>query len=51
MLVPMIMLSGCMTHAVTLGMLPCWRYTRNGGMRFLRVGKLQLSWCICKRGL
>lgn len=24
------------------------RYTRNGGMRFLRIGKLQLSWCVCR---
>ena len=28
-----------------------YRYTRNGGMRFLRVGRLQLSWCICNRSL
>jgi hypothetical protein len=24
------------------------RYTRNGALRFLRVGRIQLSWCICK---
>jgi len=28
-----------------------FRYTRNGGMRFLRVHRLQLSWCICNRSL
>jgi hypothetical protein len=27
------------------------RYTRNGGMRFLRIHKLQLSMCMCKKGL
>jgi hypothetical protein len=30
---------------------PQVRYTRNGGMRFLRVHRLQLSWCICNRSL
>ena len=24
------------------------RYTRNGALRFLRIGRLQMSWCICK---
>lgn len=24
------------------------RYTRNGALRFLRVGRVQMSWCICK---
>ena len=28
-----------------------WRYTKNGGMRFLRVYRLQVSWCVCKKGL
>lgn len=23
------------------------RFTRNGGLTFLRVGRLQLSWCVC----
>jgi hypothetical protein len=23
------------------------RFTRNGGMNFLRIGRLQTSWCIC----
>lgn len=27
------------------------RYTRNGGMRFLRIGRLQMSWCVCKTPL
>lgn len=26
------------------------RYTRNGGIRFLRIGRLQFSFCICKKG-
>ena len=25
------------------------RYTRNGGIRFFRFGRLQFSFCICKR--
>lgn len=25
-----------------------FRYTHNGGMRFLRIGRLQTSWCVCK---
>lgn len=25
-----------------------FRYTRNGALRFLRIGRVQLSWCICK---
>jgi hypothetical protein len=23
------------------------RFTRNGGMTFLRIGRLQWSWCVC----
>ncbi len=23
------------------------RYTKNGGMRFLRIGRFQLSFCLC----
>lgn len=30
---------------------PVTRYTRNGGMRFLRIGRLQLSWCVCRSSL
>lgn len=25
-----------------------FRYTHNGGMRFLRIGRLQMSWSIVK---
>lgn len=25
------------------------RFFRNGGLRFLRIGRLQLSWCIVRR--
>lgn len=28
--------------------LPVIRYTRNGGIRFFRFGRLQFSFCICK---
>ena len=31
--------------------LPGWRYTRNGGMRFLQIGRLQMSWCVCRQSL
>ena len=31
--------------------MPRVRYTRNGGMRFLRVGRVQLSFCICRKPL
>jgi hypothetical protein len=27
------------------------RYTRNGGMRFLRVHRLQFSFCVCRKGI
>lgn len=29
--------------------LPVIRYTRNGGIRFFRFGRLQFSFCLCKR--
>lgn len=45
-------LAGPLAMAVCEGLrLPRVRYTRNGGMRFLRIGKLQMSWCICRRGI
>jgi hypothetical protein len=25
------------------------RYFKVGGLRFLRIGRFQLSWCVCKR--
>lgn len=28
-----------------------WRYTRNGGMRFFRIHKLQISWTWCRKAL
>ena len=24
------------------------RYRKVGGLRFLRIGRLQLSWCVCR---
>jgi hypothetical protein len=27
------------------------RYTRRGGMRFLRIGKFQFSFCICRESI
>ena len=26
------------------------RYTRNGGLRFLRIGRFQFSFCLCRQG-
>ena len=40
---------GSLAHAVEL--LPRTRYTKRGGMRFFRIGRLQTSFCICKKGL
>lgn len=25
-----------------------WSYRKVGGLRFLRLGRLQLSWCMCR---
>lgn len=30
--------------------LPRVRLTRNGGIRFARIGRLQLSFCVCRNG-
>lgn len=49
MIPAMIMFAGCIAHAGDF--LPRTRYTKNGGMRFFRIGRLQTSWCVCKRGL
>lgn len=27
------------------------RYTHVGGIRFLRIGRLQLSWCVCRQSI
>lgn len=45
---------GPMAHATldqTGRILPRVRYTKNGGMRFLRIGRLQMSWCVCKASI
>ena len=46
---PTIVLLCCLAHAA-FGM-PRYRYTRNGGMRFLRVGRVQMSWCVCRNSI
>jgi hypothetical protein len=28
---------------------PNMRYFKVGGLRFLRIGRFQISWCMCKR--
>lgn len=35
----------------TIGGMPRCRYTKNGGMRFLRIGRLQMSWCVCRTSI
>jgi hypothetical protein len=25
------------------------KYFKVGGLRFLRIGRVQISWCVCKR--
>ena len=43
--------TSCLAHAAFGDLLPRVRYTKQGGMRFLRVGRLQTSWCICRKPL
>jgi hypothetical protein len=38
-------------HTVTDWQLPRARYTRRGGMRFFRIGKLQFSFCVCRESI
>ena len=33
----------------TIGAWPRMRYRRVGGLRFLRVGRVQMSWCLCRK--
>ena len=41
--------AGTLAHAA--GFLPRVRYTHSGGMRFFRIGRLQTSFCWCRRSL
>lgn len=45
----MLMFAGCLAHAAE--MLPRTRYFKVGGLRFFRVGRLQASWCICRKAM
>lgn len=40
-----------LAHTAFGDMLPRTRYTKNGGMRFFRLGRVQVSWCVCRRSL
>lgn len=43
--------AACLGLAMIGDALPATRYTRNGGMRFLRIGRVQMSWCVCRSSL
>ena len=43
----MVAFAGCGMDAIRTRRLV--RYTRHGGMRFLRVGRLQVSWCMTRK--
>lgn len=46
------LLVGTLAHATELfPRMPRVRYTKNGGMRFLRIGRLQTSFCICRASI
>lgn len=51
MTLPAITLIACFAHVCWPVGFPRCRYTRNGGMSFLRVHRLQLSWCVCRHAL
>lgn len=44
-------LTGVLAHTALDWQLPRVRYTRNGGLRFFRIGRLQLSWCVCRASI
>lgn len=42
----------CILAHTTFGdLLPRMRFRRVGGLSFFRVGRLQLSWCVCRASL
>ena len=44
--------AGVLGHSVFDGAkLPGFRYSKVGGLRFLRFGRLQLSFCVCKASI
>lgn len=38
-------------HTVADWQLPRIKYMRRGGLRFLRIGRLQFSYCLCKESI
>lgn len=40
-----------LSHAAFGDLLPRSRYRRVGGLRFLRIGRLQLSFCVCRSSI
>ena len=45
-------LTAPLAHMVTEGMhMPRVKYMKVGGLRFLRIGRLQLSFCVCRQSL
>jgi len=44
--------AGVLGHTVMAGArMPGFRYSKVGGLRFLRFGRLQLSFCVCKASI
>jgi hypothetical protein len=41
----------CGVHAATDWQLPRVKLTRRGGLRFLRIGRWQFSFCKCKESI
>lgn len=40
-----------LAHTAFGDLLPRMRFRRVGGLSFFRIGRLQLSWCVCRASL
>lgn len=49
MTLPILAGLACVLAHTTFGdLLPHMRFRRVGGLSFFRIGRLQLSWCVCR---
>jgi hypothetical protein len=39
-----------LVYATLSAFLPAAKYTKVGGLRFVRLGRVQLSFCFCRKG-